>query len=41
MPVHSDRWSIIYATSNRGACHMNGGSPERQDQSALRDSIAA
>jgi len=41
VPVHSDRWSIIYATSNRGACHMNGGSPERQDQTALRDSIAA
>ncbi len=41
MPVNSDMWSIIYATSNRGACHMNGGSPDRQDQTALRDSVAA
>ncbi len=41
VPVHSDYWSITYATANRGACHMNGGSPERQDQSALRDSLAA
>jgi aldehyde:ferredoxin oxidoreductase len=41
VPVHSDYWSITYATSNRGACHMNGGSPNRQDQAALRDSIAA
>jgi aldehyde:ferredoxin oxidoreductase len=41
VPVNSDYWSITYATSNRGACHMNGGSPERQDQSALRDSLAA
>ncbi|MFP4025579.1 MAG: aldehyde ferredoxin oxidoreductase family protein [Thiohalospira sp.] len=41
VPVNSDYWTITYATSNRGACHMNGGSPERQDQAALRDSIAA
>ncbi|MFO7829290.1 MAG: aldehyde ferredoxin oxidoreductase family protein [Bacteroidales bacterium] len=41
VPVNSDYWSITYATSNRGACHMNGGSPDRQDQAALRDSIAA
>jgi len=41
VPVNSDYWSITYATSNRGACHMNGGSPERQDQAALRDSLAA
>jgi aldehyde:ferredoxin oxidoreductase len=41
VPVHSDYWSITYATSNRGACHMNGGSPESQDLAALRDSIAA
>jgi len=41
VPVHSDYWSICYATSNRGACHMNGGSPESQDQAALRDSLAA
>jgi aldehyde:ferredoxin oxidoreductase len=30
---------MSYATANRGACHMNGGSPERQDKSALRDSL--
>ncbi|MEE4196127.1 MAG: aldehyde ferredoxin oxidoreductase family protein [Bacteroidales bacterium] len=41
VPVNSDYWSITYSTCNRGACHMNGGSPERQDQAALRDSIAA
>lgn len=41
VPVHSDYWSICYATSNRGACHMNGGSPDSQDDAALRDSIAA
>ncbi len=41
VPVRSDYWSITYATSNRGACHMNGGSPDRQDGAALRDSIAA
>ena len=41
VPVNSDYWSITYATSNRGACHMNGGSPDRQDQAALRDSLAA
>ncbi|MBU8893843.1 MAG: aldehyde ferredoxin oxidoreductase family protein [Bacteroidales bacterium] len=41
VPVNSDRWSITYVTSNRGACHMNGGSPDKQDQSALRDSLAA
>lgn len=41
VPVNSDYWSITYATSNRGACHMNGGSPERQDLAALRDSLAA
>jgi len=41
VPVNSDYWSITYATSNRGACHMNGGSPGRQDLAALRDSLAA
>ena len=41
VPIHSDYWSICYATSNRGACHMNGGSPDSQDDAALRDSIAA
>ncbi|MCD4834094.1 MAG: aldehyde ferredoxin oxidoreductase family protein [Bacteroidales bacterium] len=41
VPVNSDYWSICYATSNRGACHMNGGSPDSQNDAALRDSIAA
>ncbi|OFX20863.1 MAG: aldehyde:ferredoxin oxidoreductase [Bacteroidetes bacterium GWA2_31_9b] len=41
VPVNSEYWSICYATSNRGACHMNGGSPERQDMATLRDSLAA
>jgi aldehyde:ferredoxin oxidoreductase len=41
VPVNSDYWSITYATSNRGACHMNGGSPDGQDSAALRDTIAA
>jgi len=41
VPVNSDYWTITYATSNRGACHMNGGSPKRQDFAALRDSLAA
>lgn len=41
VPVNSDYWSICYATSNRGACHMNGGSSDRQNLAALRDSLAA
>jgi aldehyde:ferredoxin oxidoreductase len=41
VPVHSDYWSICYATSNRGACHMNGGNTSGQNQAALRDSLAA
>ncbi|PLX15073.1 MAG: hypothetical protein C0597_09295 [Marinilabiliales bacterium] len=41
VPVNSEYWSICYATSNRGACHMNGGSTDRQNQAALRDSLAA
>ncbi|MBU1368980.1 MAG: aldehyde ferredoxin oxidoreductase family protein [Bacteroidetes bacterium] len=28
-----------YTLANRGACHMNGGEPGRQDQAALRDTI--
>jgi len=30
---------MSYTTANRGACHMNGGKPKGQDQSALRDSV--
>lgn len=41
VPVHSEYWSICYATSNRGACHMNGGSAHSQNAAALRDSLAA
>ena len=41
VPVRSSYWTITYATSNRGACHMNGGSPDGQDNACLRDSIGA
>jgi aldehyde:ferredoxin oxidoreductase len=34
-------FGISYATCNRGACHMHGGSPSAQNQLALRDSIGA
>ncbi len=32
---------VSYATANRGACHMNGGTPGRQNGAALRDSLGA
>ncbi len=32
---------VSYATANRGACHMNGGTPDRQNGAALRDSLGA
>lgn len=32
---------ISYVTANRGACHMNGGTPDRQNGAALRDSLGA
>jgi aldehyde:ferredoxin oxidoreductase len=32
---------VSYVTANRGACHMNGGNPQRQNGSALRDSLGA
>lgn len=35
------RMMITYATANRGACHMNGGNPGRQDYSAMQDSLGA
>jgi aldehyde:ferredoxin oxidoreductase len=41
VPVNSSSWSITYATSNRGACHMNGGNSRRQDSACLRDSLGA
>ncbi|HEN21407.1 MAG TPA: aldehyde:ferredoxin oxidoreductase [Desulfobacteraceae bacterium] len=41
VPVNSSSWSITYATSNRGACHMNGGNSSRQDSACLRDSLGA
>lgn len=34
-----DWFGISYVTANRGACHMNGGAPSPQNQSALRDSL--
>ncbi len=38
--VHvSPRTGISYATSNRGACHLNGGSKRSQDRGALLDSL--
>lgn len=41
IPVNSDSWAVCYATSNRGACHMNGGNSRRQDAACLRDSLGA
>ncbi|MFW5962911.1 MAG: aldehyde ferredoxin oxidoreductase family protein [Bacteroidota bacterium] len=41
VPVNNEWWSVCYATSNRGACHLNGGTPEAQDERALEDSIGA
>jgi aldehyde:ferredoxin oxidoreductase len=34
-------FGVSYATCNRGACHMHGGSPEAQNDLAIRDSIGA
>jgi aldehyde:ferredoxin oxidoreductase len=34
-------FGISYATSNRGACHMHGGTARRQNELAIRDSIGA
>lgn len=41
--VHAEpSWfGISYATSNRGACHMQGGNPRYQNGAALRDSLGA
>ncbi|MDZ7738769.1 MAG: aldehyde ferredoxin oxidoreductase family protein, partial [Bacteroidales bacterium] len=41
VPVNSSYWTITYATSNRGACHMNGGNTRGQDGACLRDSLGA
>lgn len=41
VPVNNDWWAVTYATSNRGACHLNGGTPQAQDEQALEDSMAA
>ncbi len=35
------RWALSHATSNRGSCHINGSTPERQDENALVDSIGS
>jgi aldehyde:ferredoxin oxidoreductase len=39
--VAASWFGISYATCNRGACHMHGGTTDAQDQSAIRDSIGA
>lgn len=41
--VHAapNRYGISYATCNRGACHMHGGTTAAQNNLALRDSIGA
>lgn len=41
IPARPTYWSITYATSNRGACHMNGGNSRGQDAACLRDSLGA
>lgn len=41
VPVAKGWFGISYATANRGACHMNGGNPTAQNESALRDSLGA
>ena len=41
VPVGNAYWAVTYATANRGACHMNGGSSQGQDGSCLRDSMGA
>ncbi|MEN8121159.1 MAG: aldehyde ferredoxin oxidoreductase family protein [Bacteroidota bacterium] len=39
--VHVDSGTgISYVTSNRGACHLNGGEVKRQNGNALKDSLA-
>jgi len=41
--VHAvpSRYGMSYATCNRGACHMHGGTPAAQNGLAVRDSIGA
>lgn len=41
VPVGNSYWAVTYATSNRGACHMNGGNTRGQNGACLRDSIGA
>ena len=41
VPAASEWFGISYVTSNRGACHMNGGTPHAQNAAALRDSLGA
>jgi len=41
VPVNNEYWSVCYATSNRGACHLNGGTPEAQDEMVVNDSLGA
>lgn len=38
---NSERMMITYATSNRGACHLNSSGFARQNSAALQDSLGA
>lgn len=37
--TNAERMMITYATANRGACHLNSNSPDRQNGMAIQDSI--
>jgi len=39
--THAESMMLTYATANRGACHMNSSSPDRQDYNAMKDSLGA
>ena len=41
VPVGNRYWAVTYATANRGACHMNGGSAKGQNGACLQDSVGA
>lgn len=39
--TRAESMMITYATANRGACHMNSASPDRQNYNAMKDSLGA
>ena len=39
--THAERMMITYGTANRGACHLNGSNPNRQNYDATQDSLGA